>query len=127
MDKLLPALSSVFVGALLVSLVVVMLLGCTGTRAAYTAGETLDAKAFVVTEHYAAVLREANELADRGAPRELVEKMQAADRAAAPVVLELREASALYTAARTAENAEQLQSALDAAALKVAAFVRALR
>jgi leucyl aminopeptidase (aminopeptidase T) len=101
--------------------------GCAGTRAAYESAETLDAKAYVVSEHYAAILREANELADRGAPRELVERMQAADRVAAPAVLQLRQASATYTAAKTAQNAAALQAALDSAAVQVAAFLRLVR
>lgn len=113
--------------ALLVAVVSLGLAACAGTRAAYEAAETLDAKAFVVSEHYAAALREANELADRGAPAELVQRMQAADRRAAPLVLKLREVSQLYTSAKTAQNAAQLQAALDAAAIEVAALVRVLQ
>lgn len=125
--KIFSIVSSLILPSLLVALLFVGLAGCAGTRAAYDSATTLDAKAFVVSEHYAALLREANDLADKGAPAELVQKMQAADRAAAPVVLKLRQASATYTAARTADNEAALQAALNEAAVQVSAFITALR
>lgn len=127
MDKLLPAFASVFMVSVLVAMFLV-LVACSGTRAAYERAETLDAKAYVVTENYAAILHEANDLAGQAStPRELVTALQAADRRASPLVLKLRAQAAVYGAARNAENAAELQAALDAAAVEVAGFLRAIR
>jgi hypothetical protein len=40
--------------------------GCAGTKAAYNAADTLEERAYVVTEHYAAVVHQAADLKDKG-------------------------------------------------------------
>lgn len=118
---------SVFGLIAVAAIATVILVACSGTRLAYDTAETLEAKAFVISEHYAALLREANELADAGAPREHVELMQLAERRATPVVLELRRAVNAYNAVRNAENEAALQEALAEAALVVSDFINAVR
>lgn len=111
----------------LVVLAAMVLSACSGTRLAYDTAETLEAKAYVITEHYAALLAEANNLADAGAPRAAVERMQAADRAAGPAVLALRRAVETYDAVRDSENEAALQQAIAEAAVAVSDFINAVR
>jgi hypothetical protein len=118
-----PALCSPLV---FVSLFAV-LSACAGTRAAYQAAETLDETAYVVAEHYAALLTEANDLADAGAPRAFVDRAQAIERDATPAVAALRRASAAYTAVASAENEEALQAALGEAVPLVSELLTLIR
>lgn len=101
-----------------------VLTACSGTKYAYESATTLEAKAYVVTEHYAAVLKEANALNLQGSARAAV---QAADSKAAPLVLKLREVAQAYTAAKTADNEDALQKALNAAAVAVSDLVNAVK
>src|SRR3972149_12103761 len=121
------------VASLLLAVAVVgMLSACAGTKSAYQAAaespNALEAKAFVVSEHYAALVREANDLADQpNIPREVVTRMQAVDARARPLVLQLRTAAQAYAAVKSAENAAALQTALNAAVVEVSAFITVLR
>lgn len=113
--------------AFLVVLLSVALTACAGTRAAYDAADTIDETAYVVSEHYAAVLTQANNLADAGAPSSFVEEAQDIEREATPKVLALREASEAYTAVRSADNEQALAEALAEAVPLVSQFVTLLR
>jgi len=116
------------VGFLAFVVAIGVLNACAGTRAAYDSATTLDAKAYVVSEHYAALVREANDLADQpGFPPARLAQLQAADSAAKPLVLELRSAAQTYTALRSAENEAALQEALNKAVLQVSAFITVIR
>lgn len=101
---------------------------CAGTRAAYDTAQTLDAKAYVVSEHYAAILKEANDLADQpGVSADFVQRMKAADNVARPLVLQLRTAAQAYTAVRSAETEAALQEALNKAVIEVSNFLSVIR
>lgn len=114
-----------------IALLAGLLAACSGTRLAYeTAAQSpnaLEAQAYVVSEHYDALLAEANDIADAGAPREVVERMQAADREAKPKVLALRRAVETYEAVRSAQNETELERAIADAALAVSDFIDAIK
>lgn len=119
--SLLLTLCVVTIGGLVVS-------GCSGTRAAYRAADTPEAHAFVLTEHYAALVKQAADLAERpSTPAEVVRTLQRADRAAQPAIAALRPLRDAYLAASTAENQAALQAAVDRAVIAVADLVRAIR
>lgn len=120
--------------SLLVSFVSVIALAalgfasCTGTGAAYKAADTVPKKAYVAAEHYASLVKEAAQLAGKpGMPRSAIEAMQAADRAALPVVNKLNNLRKAYTAVKSAENEEALQKAVDNAILLIADLVTAVK
>lgn len=100
---------------------------CAGTRQAYQAADTLDDSAKVVTEHYFAIIREVNDLADQGAPQEWVTRAQDLERRTSPVVFALRDASEAYEAVRSAENEQALADALEQAVPLVSDFIDLLR
>lgn len=108
--------------------------GCTGTRAAYKAAETPDEYAFVLTEHYAALRHEAANLAEKPTtPNSAMQALRRADLAAYAVVVGqdgapgLPDLAAAYQRVRSAENEAALQEAINAAILRVADFVRAVK
>lgn len=106
---------------------VLALAGCAGTRAAYQAAENPVQKASVVAEHYYAIVREAADLKEAGAPAAAVAKLQAADRVAKPLVIELTRLAEAYKAVRSAENELALQKAMNEAVIALNAFIEALR
>jgi hypothetical protein len=107
----------------LVGFVFAGLSGCAGTRAAYEAADGLPETALVVSEHYYALLREVNDLADAGAGESFVGRAQSFERQGTPIVLSLRNAAAAYAAIQSAENAEALQDALSEAAVLVSQLI----
>lgn len=110
---------------LLLSLLVV---GCPGTRAAYKAADSHpDLLAFVVAEHYSALVHEAANLKDAGAPADAVAKMQAADDTARPLVFQLKPLTDAYVAVASAENREVLEKALGEATVAVSNFINVVR
>lgn len=115
---------------------VAMVSGCAGTRAAYQEAQSPDEYAFVITEHYAALVKEAADLKERPTtPREAVEAMQRAELAARPLILGgdrppspgLRDLAETYSAVRDAKSEQDLQLAIDRAVLKIADLVRAVK
>lgn len=115
---------------------VATLSGCVGTRAAYQAAESPDEYAYVITEHYASLVKEAADLKERPTtPREAVEAMQRAELAARPLVLGgdrppspgLRDLAETYSAVRDAKSEQDLQLATDRAVLRIADLVRAVK
>lgn len=112
---------------LLVVAAACVLAACAGTRAAYDAADTLDETAKVVSEHYYALLREANDLADQGAPASFVQRAQELEAVAAPKILALRDAAQAYEAVRSAENEGELAAALGEAVPLVSQFVDLIR
>jgi len=101
-----------------------MLAGCTGTRAAYKAADGLDETAKVVSEHYYALVHEANVLKDSGqlAGQEL-DTAQALVATTAPVILDLASAAQTFETLQTAETEAELQKAINDAAIAVSRLV----
>lgn len=112
--------------------------GCAGTKAAYQEAQSLDEYAYVITEHYASLVREAADLKEKPTtPRTAVSAMQEADKAAHLVVVGnpsgspptpgLAELAATYQRVRDAQTEAELQEAVNAAILRVADLVRAIK
>lgn len=102
--------------------------GCTSTSGAYKAAASPDETAFVITEHYASLVREAANLRSRPTtPPEAVRAMQAADLVAAPLVDALRPLRDAYVATKSAQSEAELQLAVNQAVLAVADLVRQIQ
>jgi hypothetical protein len=109
-------------------LAALMLGGCASTRGAYKEAQSPNEYAYVVAEHYSVLVNEAADFAALATTPESVKAaLKAADARAKPLVLKLRGLAATYVAAKTADNQEALQTALNAAVLAVADFIRTLR
>lgn len=102
--------------------------GCAGTKAAYSAADTLEERAFVVAEHYSAVVSQAADLKDRGVLKgESLARAREVETVAQPIVLSLGQLVAHYKAARDAESEVALQQALDDAVRALADLVRVVK
>lgn len=102
--------------------------GCAGTKAAYDAADTLDERAYVVTEHYSAIVKQAADLKDLGVLKgNALAQARELETVAQPVVLSLADLVAKYNAAKNAETEVALQRALDEAVLAVASLVRVVK
>lgn len=102
--------------------------GCTGTKAAYQAADTLEERAFLAGEHYSAVLKQAADLKDLGVLKgQALAKAQEIEASATPVVLSLGQLVGHYKAARDAESEVALQKALDEAVRLLADLVRTVK
>lgn len=102
--------------------------GCTGTRHAYEAAATLEDRAYVATEHYAAVVRQAADLKDLGVLKgDALARAREIESVARPVVLSLGPLVANYTAARNAETEVALERALGEAITAIANLVRVVK
>lgn len=130
--------------ALVLALVLplVLLAGCTGTRAAYSAAakaehvERLEATAYVVAEHYAAVRQEAAQLRATGRlTGSALAAVQAADKAVEPLVLGDAAAGRAgivqlvetWRNLKTAETEAELQAAVNAAVVRLSDLINALK
>lgn len=136
----LRGLCAVLIVAANIALLPFVMTGCTGTRAAYGEARTgatavLDT-AYVVTEHYAAIVREAADLAQRpGIPADVKESLKRADAAVKPLVTGdpatgragVRQLAQTYEAVRSAENEQQLQAAINAAVLELSKLINAVK
>lgn len=122
----------------LLSALALIAVGCTSTYAAYRSADTLEEQAYVLTEHYAALVHEAADLKDQpSTPDAVGDKLRDAanasqryvlgDPSATPPVPSLRDLAKAYGAVHDATTRDALQQALDDAFVKVAAFLRALR
>lgn len=102
--------------------------GCAGTKAAYSAADTLEERAFVVAEHYSAVVKQAADLKDRGVLKgQALAKAREVESVAQPVVLSLGQLVSQYKAAHDAETEVALQKALDDAVRLLADLVRTVK
>ena len=130
--KVLPGTGTVnspaIVGVLALILAVLTLSGCAGTRSAYKAAEGLSETAYVVGEHYYALVRETNDLDDKGqlSDREL-RKIQDIAQESRPTIVALLNAANAYDLAKSAENETELSNALATAALAVSRLVDAIK
>lgn len=111
-------------------------LGCAGTTAAYKSAQSLPDTAYVVTEHYAAVLKEAADLAALpGTPANVKDALKKADNAVRPFVIGdtatgqpgLRALADRYQAVKDAQTEADLQRAIDAAVRELSNFIKAVK
>jgi hypothetical protein len=113
-----------------------LLSGCAGTRDAYRSADSLADTAYVANEHFAALVKQAADLAQT--PTTSPEVKQALQKAAAgakPLVMcdpatglpSLRVLSERYEAARNAQTQADLQRAVDAAVRELANFINAVK
>jgi hypothetical protein len=109
-------------------LVMMATTGCAGTRAAYNAAETLDERAFVATEHYSAVVKQAADLKEAGVLKgQALAQAREIETVARPLVLSLGDLVANYNAVRSAETEVALERALDETILAIAGLVRVVK
>ena len=102
--------------------------GCTGTRAAYSAATTLEQRAYVVTEHFSAVVKQAADLKDAGVLKgQALSQAREIESVAQPIVLSLGDLVAKYKAAMSAESEVALEMALDDAVMVLADLVRVVK
>lgn len=102
--------------------------GCSSTKAAYEAADTLDERAYVATEHYAAVVKQAADLKDKGVlTGSALAQVRELEQVASPVVLRLGPLVENFKAAQSAETEVALQRALDDAVLAIADLVRIVK
>lgn len=104
------------------------LVGCAGTTTAYKVAEGVDQQAYVVLEHYSALLKEANALKSKpGVPPEVVDAMRRADVKVYPLVQRVRSLRDAYVAVKSADNEEALQRAVNDAVLLLADLINAVK
>lgn len=114
-------------GAVVVMVLVSFVTSCMHTREAYRAAGSPDEYAYVLAEHYAALVHEAADLREKATtPPEAIRLMQQADDAARPAVKKLRELRDAYLAVHSAQTEEDLQRAINDAVLLVARLIRAV-
>lgn len=102
--------------------------GCSSTKAAYAAADTLEERAYVATEHYASVVKQAADLKQKGIlTGSALARVQEIELTARPLVLKLEPLVKSFKAAQTAETEVALQSALDDVVLVIADLVRAVK
>lgn len=103
--------------------------GCTGTRSAYKAAEGDPEKiAYVITEHYTALVTEAGRLKDAGTLNgSALASVQAADRIATPLILQLGALSQAYASTRSAADEVALREAIGKSAAAISSFITALK
>lgn len=110
--------------------------GCANTKAAYKEASGITETAYVVAEHYAALVNQAANLAQlpTTAP-EAKEAMKAADNAVRPLILgdparglpSLQTLVDRYDRVRTAQTQTELQNAINAAVLELANLINAVK
>lgn len=107
---------------------VLLLTACAGTRQAYRAADTPLETATVVAEHYYALVREAADLKDAGTlTGSALERVQSADRAAKPLVVELTKTMDAYQSVRDADSEAAMQAAMNRAVIAVNSLINAMR
>lgn len=113
---------------LLVLFAVNFVVSCAGTRSAYQAAETLEDTAYVVTEHYAALVKEAADLRENGTlTGDALSRVQSVEMRSRPIILRLRDVSSAWTAAKTAANEAALSKAIGDAAAVVSDLINAIK
>ena len=105
-----------------------LIVACAGTRSAYQAAETLEEQAYVVGEHYYALVREANELRRSGAlSGSTLTRAQDLVQGSRSIIAELEDAARAYTNVRNAETQADLERALNEAAVAVSRLVDVIK
>lgn len=106
--------------------------GCTGTRAAYSSADTIDEYAFVLTEHYAALVNQSANIVESPTTPELSKRvLRQAESRVNEVMVGTPEAPGVALLARAyrkgGADPTKLQEAIDTAIVRLADFVRAIR
>lgn len=111
--------------------------GCAGTKQAYSeARGNLYDTAYVVAEHYAALVKEAADLREQpGTPQSAIAAMQATDRIVKPIILGdpardlpgLQSLADTYQAVRDAKTEADLQEAINRAVRELSNFSKAVK
>lgn len=102
--------------------------GCASTADAYQAANGLEQTAYVMNNHFLALIKEANALAESGTlSGTSLAKAQEIVKTARPLLAELSNIAQTYAAAQTAENEEALKQAIAAAAVQLSSLVNAIR
>lgn len=105
-----------------------LLSGCASTTAAYKAADGLEETAFVMNQHYLALVREANNLAESGAlSGGNLQSTQGLVRTSRPLLAELSRTAQAYEAVQSAETQQELTDAIAAAAVQLSNLVNAIR
>lgn len=115
----------------------IAVVGCAGTQSAYNAAKTLPDTAYVVAEHYSAVLKEAADLKASGnLPASAVRVMQQADARVKPLIIGdpttvpatpgLKQLADSYKATQDAKTQEELQLAIDNAVVALSDLMKAV-
>lgn len=108
--------------------VLAILAGCAGTKAAYQGAETLEDTAYVVTEHYAALVKEAADMREAGTlTGNALVQVQGFETRARPLILRLQGLAEAYESVRSAENEQALAAAVGEAAQVLSDFINALK
>lgn len=134
----LPQLLGALLLAASLTVVLVGATGCTGTRAAYSEADTLPDRAYVALEQYFAVLKEWKGIVTNPAtPEDVREALKAAELKATPVFLgdpeatpprpSIRKLASLYQATQNAQNATELQTAVNDAVRALTDFSDAVK
>ena len=113
---------------LFIILALIGLTGCAGTQNAYRAADGVDEIAFVIGEHYYAVLNEATKAKEEGrlTGSNLLKAQRVAERTA-PVILSLTRAGEAYQLIQNAETESALQIAIVAAAQALTELIDAVQ
>lgn len=105
-------------------LALVLISGCAGTKSAYRAAEGVDQTAKVVSEHYYALVREANELRRNGVLRGTsLQNAQQVVSETRPVILQMADVARRYDLVRNAQTQAELERAVNEAAIAVSRLV----
>jgi len=119
-----PAIMSV----LALILAALMLSGCAGTRAAYKAADGLEETAFVMNQHFLALVSEANDLTDAGElSGSALVNTQGIVRDSYPLLRMLSDSAKAYESVRNAETEQALTQAIAAAAVELSNLLNAIR
>lgn len=122
------AQSPVWVGVLAALLATLMLSGCAGTTAAYKAADGLEETAWVMNQHFLALVREGNDLKRQGVlAGSALATAQNLVETGRPLLRELSKAAQTYEAVRSADNQDELTAAIAAAAVQLSKLVNAIR
>lgn len=112
----------------LMLLMLIGLFGCAGTKSAYQAADGLEETAYVMNQHYLALVKEANELKKTGVlSGSALDETQSLVQRTRPLLRELSDAAQAYDAVTSAENEEALTLAIASAATALSDLIAAIR
>lgn len=105
-----------------------LLVGCAGTRTAYKAAEDLEDYAYVLSEHYDALVVEGIRLRDSGTlAGSALANAQRTEAKLRPVILALGTAAQAWNGVKSAENQAALEKAISNAVAVLPELIRALK
>lgn len=108
----------------LLLMLVFLVTSCAGTRDAYRSADGLWETGYVVSEHYAAVLRQAREIATNPLTSQSVkDQIKAVEAQTTPPALDLVNALEAYQSVENAETEAELQEALNKTAIALSRLI----